>query len=113
MELLAVRFETDCKDGAQLRPAVERIRRARELRRAQVRKGAIGFDLYVHVRPGVSAGRAQSLVRPLLPPGVLVSRTFEVMGERSEEEDDERRRRDDADESGAGIPGQGSAPGQG
>jgi hypothetical protein len=105
MELLAVRFETNCKDGALLRPAVEKIRRARELRRAEIRKGAVGFDLYVHVNPGVSAGRVQSVVAPLLPPGVLVSRTFEVMGERSEEDDDERRR-DEAAETPAGDPGQ-------
>ncbi len=106
-----MRFETNCKDGALLRPAVEKMREARELRRAEVRKGAVGFDLYVPVRPGVTVGRAQSLVGPLLPPGVLVSRTFEVMGERSEEDDDAEPRRDEVADQGAGVPGQRPAQG--
>ncbi len=103
-----MRFETDCKDGARLQPTVERIRKIRELRRAEVRGGAIGSELYVHVRPGVSPGHAQSLVMPLLPPGVLVSRTFSVMGERSEEPDDERR--DDPVGAAPGSPGQPERP---
>jgi hypothetical protein len=100
MELLAVRFETDCRDEARLKPVVAQLRRVRELGRPEVRKGPIGLDLYVRLKPGVTAGRAQSVVVPLLPPGVLVARTFEVMGERSAEDD--RPERDDAPEPGAG-----------
>jgi hypothetical protein len=106
MELLAVRFETDCRDEALLKPVVEKIRKARELGRAHVRKGPIGLDLYVPVKPGVTAGRAQGVVVPLLPPGVLVSRTFEVMGERSEQDDDGPER-GDAPEADKPSPGQG------
>jgi hypothetical protein len=106
MELIAVRFETNCRDDALLKPVVEKLRRARELGRAEVRKGAIGLDLYVPVEPGVTVGRAQGVVAPLVPPGVLISRTFEVMGERSEEDDAPER--DDAAEADASASGQGS-----
>jgi hypothetical protein len=105
MDLLIVCFETDCKDARLLRPVAEKVRRSRELRWAEVRKGAIGFDLLVHVLPGTSAGRAEGIVRPLVPPGVLVTRTSSVMGERSQ--DDDASRRDDPDEIAVGGAGLG------
>jgi hypothetical protein len=88
MELLAVRFETDCKDEAILAPVARKFR-SREIRKAEVSKGAIGFDLTVHVRPGASEGATRGAVARMLPPGVLISRTFASMGEPPEQDDDD------------------------
>jgi hypothetical protein len=87
MELLTLRFETDCKDAALLEPAAEQVEESRAIQKAEVRKGAVGFDLIAHVAPGVSEARANAEVRPHLPPGVLVSRTFPGMGDPSDRHD--------------------------
>jgi hypothetical protein len=90
MELLSVRFETNCKDAALLEPAAEKAKKSRAVRKAEVVEGAIGFDLVAHVAPGVTEGRADAEVRPQLPPGVLVSRTFPRYGDPSDQAEDER-----------------------
>jgi hypothetical protein len=89
MELLSVRFETNCKDAAVLGPSAERVKSSRAVRKAEVVKGAVGFDLVAHVAPGVSEARAAAEVRPQLPPGALVSRTFPRYGDPSDRAKDE------------------------
>jgi hypothetical protein len=89
MELLSVRFETDCKDAALLEPPAKQANRSRAVRKTEVVKGALGFDLVAHVAPGVSEARAASEVRPRIPPGVLVSRTFPRYGDPSDRAEDE------------------------
>jgi hypothetical protein len=90
MELLSVRFETDCKDAALLAPSAEKAKGSRAVRKAEVVAGAVGFDLVAHVAPGVSEARARAEVRPRIPPGVLVSRTFPRYGDPSDRVEPER-----------------------
>jgi hypothetical protein len=79
MDLMTVRFTTDCTDASALESVAEHAIESESITHAEVCAGAKGFDVKVHVAKGVSEAQARAVVAPLLPAGVSIVHTFPVL----------------------------------